>query len=464
LLSVGVYSYINHQPFKFMGLKMNKRSLIVIAVATVICCLLVTSGLQARPDASAKFSVIREENPNNAKETLILPYAFPSDTMGTTFGVGGLAKGYHQDQLLFGGTVFGSVDDAVGIIGGMWDYRLPWTERFFFTAFGALSHFPRQRAYTEVPRRADGSRPPPAGSNNSDEDNFVEDEGDDNWIDLKLEYVLPIGSMKQSGMAEYHLQNGLLKSGATGGQSWNPLESGISVLLLGQKSRYQNYETDTVTYSGDMFPFQIGYYYNNTDFVTNPSIGSSQYIAYQKDFTDESTGGSWDFLEFEASKYFNLNTSRFSRQEVLALNFWTGNSFSYDVVTAPNGESIVEHKPPFLTGANLGGFYRMRGFPNNRFNDRSVIYTAAEYRYTLKWNPFANINWLRWLKTDWFQIVPFVEGGRVAGEYDFSELFSDWKFDAGIGIRAMMAGSVVRFDMAASEEGGAFWVMFAQPF
>lgn len=443
---------------------MNRRSWLYITIFTILCCLLVTSALQARPDASAKYSVIREENPNMAKETLILPYAFPSDTMGTTFGVGGMAKGYLQDQLLFGGTVFGSVDDAKGILAGMWDYRLPWTERFFFTALGALSHYPRQRAYTEVPRPADGSIPPPAGSNDSGEDEYIEDEGDDNWLDLKLEYVLPIGSMKQSGIAEYHLENGLLKSGATGGQSWNPMESGISVLLLGQKSRYQNYQTDTATYSGDMFPFQIGYYYNNTDFVTNPSIGSSQYIAYQKDFTDESTGGSWDFLEFEASKYFNFNTSRFSRQEVLALNFWTGNSFSYDVVTAPNGESIVEHKPPFLTGANLGGFYRMRGFPNNRFNDRSVIYTAAEYRYTLKWNPFANINWLRWLKTDWFQLVPFVEGGRVADEYDFSELFSDWKFDAGLGIRAMMAGSVVRLDMAASEEGGAFWVMFAQPF
>ena len=317
-----------------MGYNMNKRSCLIIAISTFICCLLVTSILQARPNASAKFSVIRKENPNMAKETLILPYAFPSDTMGTTFGVGGLAKGYHQDQLLFGGTVFGSVDDAVGIIGGMWDYRLPWTERFFFTAFGALSHFPRQRAYTEVPRRADDSIPPPAGSNNSDEDDYIEDEGDDNWLDLKLEYVLPIGSMKQSGIAEYHLQNGLLKSGATGGQSWNPMESGISVLLLGQTSRYQNYETDTVTYSGDMFPFQIGYYYNNTDFVTNPSIGSSQYISYKKDFSDSSQNGSWDFLEFEASKYFNLNTSRFSRQEVLALNFWTGNSFSYDVTLA----------------------------------------------------------------------------------------------------------------------------------
>ena len=447
-----------------MGYNMNRRSCLTVAISAIICCLFVTSNLQARPNASAKFSVIRQENPNMAKETLILPYAFPSDTMGTTFGVGGLAKGYHQDQLLFGGTVFGSVDDAKGIIGGMWDYRLPWTERFFFSAVGAYSYFPRQRAYTEVPRRSSDSRPPPAGSNNSDEDDFIEDDGDDNWLDLKLEYVLPIGSMKESGMAEYHLQNGLLKSGATGGQSWNPMESGISVLLFGQTSRYQSYETDLVTYDGDEFPFQVGYYYNNTDFPTNPSVGSSQYIAYKKDFSDSNNNGSWDFLEFEASKYFNLNTSRFSRQEVLALNFWTGNSFSYDDVTAPNGESIVRHHPPFLDGAKLGGFYRMRGFANNRFNDRSVIYTTAEYRYTLKWNPIANVSWLRWLKADWFQIVGFVEGGRVADEYDFSELFSDWKVDGGIGIRSMMAGTVVRFDMAASEEGGAAWVMFAHPF
>jgi hypothetical protein len=47
--------------------------------------------------------------------TLILPYAFPTDTMWTTFGVGGIAKGHLQEQLLFGGTIFGSADDARGL-------------------------------------------------------------------------------------------------------------------------------------------------------------------------------------------------------------------------------------------------------------------------------------------------------------------------------------------------------------
>jgi outer membrane translocation and assembly module TamA len=68
------------------------------------------------------------------------------------------------------------------------------------------------------------------------------------------------------------------------------------------------------------------------------------------------------------------------------------------------------------------------------------------------------------MRLDWFQVAGFVEGGRVAGEYDFDELFSDWKFDAGIRIRALTAGAVIHFDMAVSEEVATGWVMFGHPF
>jgi len=425
--------------------------------------LLLPSIIFARPDASVKYSTIRADNPRMAKETLILPYAFPSDSMGTTFGVGGLAKGFFQDQLLFAGSVFGSVDDAKGVIGGMWDYKLPFTKRLYFSSYGAISHFPRQRAYTEVPRLSSSVNSGVAGANDSDEEDYIEDDGDDNWYELKLEYVLPIGTMRNNEAAQYTLKKGILQSGASGGESWNPMESGVSVLLLGQSGRYQNFKTESATYSGDAFPWTIGYLYNNTDFPTNPSYGSLQYLAYSKDFHDGNYGP-WDFLEFEASKFWNLGESNFSRQRVIALNFWTGSSLSWNETTNPNGDVVVENKPPYLDGARLGGFYRMKGFPNNRFNDRAVVYGSAEYRYTLDWNPVAGVNWLRWLKLDWFQLVPFVEVGRVAPEYDLGELFSDLKYDAGLGIRAMTAGSVVRFDMAVSEEGTNFWVMFAQPF
>jgi len=40
-----------------------------------------------------KFTTHRDENLNEGKETLILPYAFPSESMGTTLGLGALAKG-----------------------------------------------------------------------------------------------------------------------------------------------------------------------------------------------------------------------------------------------------------------------------------------------------------------------------------------------------------------------------------
>lgn len=417
----------------------------------------------SKPDASPKFSVIREENPKPGKEKLIIPYAFSSESMGTTGGLAGMVKGYHQEQLLFAGSVFGSADDAKGFVAGMWDYRLPWTERFYFTVLGSMAQYPRQRAYTEVPRRPADSTPTPAGTNDSDKDNYIEDNGDDNWIDLKLEYVLPIGSMKDIGMGEYHLAGGILKSGATGGDIWNPMDSGISILMVGQRSRYQSYLLDDFVYDGDTFPFRAGYLYNNTDFPTNPSKGSSQYFGISRDFSD-GDGGDWSFVEFEASKYFDLGKSKYAKQRVIALNVWTGTSPSWQESVNDAGVTVIEDNPPFFEGAHLGGFYRMRGYPNNRFNDRSVIYTAAEYRHTLEWNPVVGVSWLRWLRLDWFQLVGFVEGGRVASDYDLGELFSDWKVDGGVGLRALTAGAVVRLDMAVSDEGATGWVMFGQPF
>ena len=106
----------------------------------------------------------------------------------------------------------------------------------------------------------------------------------------------------------------------------------------------------------------------------------------------------------------------------------------------------------------------MRAYPTNRFNDRSVIYTSAEYRYTPEWNPLGNVSWLRFLGMDWWQIVAFVEGGRVANTYSVSELTQDWKLDVGGSIRAMVSGGIVRFCVAFSEEGSSIWAMVGHPF
>ena len=133
------------------------------------------------------------------------------------------------------------------------------------------------------------------------------------------------------------------------------------------------------------------------------------------------------------------------------------------VVDEEGGRRVVD-APPFMEGASLGGFYRMRGFRDSRFHDKAVVYATAEYRYTLQHNPIENVQWLRFLNLDWFQLVGFVEGGRVAPEYKADVLFEDWKSDVGFSLRALTGGIVVRFDVGFSDEGSNMWVMVGHPF
>ncbi len=105
----------------------------------------------------------------------------------------------------------------------------------------------------------------------------------------------------------------------------------------------------------------------------------------------------------------------------------------------------------------------MRGYPQDRFDDRSVIYAAGKHRYTPLWNPPGQVSRLQFLKMDGWPFVLFAQDGRVANAYD-GELLRDWKLDAGAGVRAMVAGGVVRLDIGVSDEGANDWVMVGQPF
>ena len=417
--------------------------------------------VHALPRTSVKNVLVRDENPKNTQSHLVLPYVFATESMGFTLGVGGAVKGYGQEQLLLGSTVFGSFDGAAGGFLGMWDYRPSWTERFFFSAQGMLGHYPRQRAYSAISFEPGSPRP---GSNESDKNDFVEKSGFDNWTDFRLEYVLPLGRARKDAIFNYRLRGGLLRSDPIGGQQWNPLESGVSTLLLRQFSRFRSFETDSGDLETTAHPFELAISYNNTDFPPNPSYGSYQYLSVTHDFGWLESPDSWTFVEFEASKYFSLGASQWAKQRIVALNFWTGDSLNWEENSGDDGNIVVTHRPPFYEGASLGGFFRMRGYPVDRFNDRSVIYTSAEYRYTLDWNPIPSISWLKFLQSDWLQLVGFIEGGRVANNYNLSVLIQDWKVDGGFGLRGMFAGGVVRLDVGFSEESTSAWVMFGHPF
>ena len=440
---------------------MSNRACCVMSAA--FCCLFLgwVGLVSARPRTSVKTVQLRAENPKGTKSHLVLPYAFPSESMGVVAGIGGGRKGYEQDQLLVGGTTFGSFDSAVGLFLGLWDYRPSFADRFFFSAQGMIGHYPRQRAYS-APFFPSGV--PFPGSNDSDEKEFVVKSGYDNWTDFKLEFVLPIGAGGNDALQHVRLKGGLLVSAPIGGKQWNPMISGVTTLMLRQFNRYRSFETERGDVEATTHPFELAIGYNNTDFPNNPSFGSSQYLSVTHDFGWLESPDDWTFLEFEASKYFSLGASNWAKQRIVALNFWTGDTPSWDEHLNEKGLVTIDHRPPFYEGAALGGFYRMRAYPQDRFNDRSVIYTTAEYRYTLNWNPIAEVSWLRFLQSDWLQLVAFAEGGQVAGDYSFSDLFDDWKFDAGVSVRSMLAGGVVRFDVAVGDEDTAAWVMFGHPF
>jgi outer membrane protein assembly factor BamA len=242
------------------------------------------------------------------------------------------------------------------------------------------------------------------------------------------------------------------------------LLSGVTNVLFRTYNRYQTYELAPEDLERTIHPLQAAIAYDNTDFPTNPSYGSRQFAGVTWDTAMLESDQTWTFLEFETAKFFSMGKTDWARQRVLALNFWTGDCPTWNETTLENGLVQINNAPPYYEKATLGGYDRMRAYPFDRFNDRSVIYTSAEYRYTPDWNPIGNTRWLRFLKMDWWQFVGFVEGGRVAREYTLEELSSDWKADIGVGIRAMVAGGVVRFDAAASNEGASFWFMVGHPF
>ncbi len=390
------------------------------------------------------------------KDWTILPYAFSSDTTGLTGGLSILMTGVFQPQTSFVATVFRGEKQEVIIDGEQRersfkggfvyfsDYKLPYTDRTFFSIYGLKSYFPKSKYYLD-------------GSNNSKKDDVFLSSGESDFLSMKFEYVLPIGSGLENPQGLCQVENGFVvcKRSKGGGKPFVTGQTSIGIKTF--------YQTDTLDHIKDLPDWStngLRFYltHDNTDFDTNPSRGYHFQMQYSKDFGEGDSTQSWDFLEFKYNQYYSLDTFSFTNQNVLALSLWTGYSFSWN----DNENIIGSHRPPVWEGARLGGFNRMRGYDNNRFTDKAVFYAAAEYRAILDYNPFKGSDLLP-AKVDWFQVVAFAEVGRVNDHYNF-DLLSDLKYDVGLSLRALVEEIPVRVDVGYGEEGANMWVMIQQPF
>lgn len=389
--------------------------------------------------------------------SLSLPYGFYNETFGLTAGWVEGRIGFPQPNARVLGTVMAGTEGSVLGFFIAEDLQIPRVERLFIDPILSLGYYSEADTYIDGNPAFIGER---AGTNDSDEDNFVSGNVTDTFSRLRLKYLLPIGHGRDQILPEYKLVDGALVSGATGGTSLNPFKSGRSFVEMRPFHRALQISGNGIDEELRTNGLDFVYFWDNRDFPPNPSDGNGLSLQFSRDFGLFDSTDSWSVLQAEFDTYYDFGSSSWFRDQVLALNFWTADTPSWKVA----GDEI-RNRPPAYTGATLGGLWRMRGYPTQRFNDRSAIYYAAELRLTPHWNPFEGWPALQSeLGVEWLQIVPFVEIGRVASRYDLAELHSDMKWSAGTGLRAWVQGFVVRADTAFSDEGVRLQMMIGQPF
>ena len=396
---------------------------------------------------------------------LAIPYVFSSETWDFAGGIAGAGIGWPDDYAASFAAATVSANDSWNVIIGGLSYPSYIDDRLSFDFFATFADYTNLQVFAPGNPAFIGD-PNPAGTHYSDPDNFFREKTHEEWVEFQFRYLLPWGHAAESPFNTYYLNGGILSDGATGGETWNPLESGRSTIMVRPQYRSQDINNPTLNHSitTETINIQLGFEYDNRDYKNNPSTGSFQYLAVTRDWGATHASDAWTFGEFEFRKYFNLGTTDWARQQVLSLTMWTGHSFTWDEIPVTDNVNVTTNRPPYFTGATLGGLMRMRGYATNRFHDRSVMYYSAEYRVIPEWNPFQYGDIDETLGIDWWQLAAFVEFGRVADTYDLATLHRDMHYDVGIDIRVMVRKAIGRLGIAVSDETVQVVAMFGHPF
>lgn len=388
---------------------------------------------------------------------LSLPYGFYNETFGFTAGWVEGRIGYPQPQARILGTVMaGSEGSQLAFVIAQ-DLRVPGLDRLFIDPMLSLGRYDDADAFIDGNPAFVGQR---AGTNESDGDNFLSGNVSDTFSRVRFRYLLPIGHGRDRIIPDYQVRDGELVSGATGGTSLNPFESGRTFVGIRPFQRALDIDSNGVDRDIRTNGIDLEFFWDNRDFQYNPSRGNGVRLQYSRDFGLFDSSDSWTVLQAEVDAYHDFGRTGRFRNRILAFDVWTADTPSWD-----DDGDVIRHRAPAYTGATLGGLWRMRGYPAQRFNDRAAIYYSAEMRLTPRWNPFDGWSAVQdLLGVEWIQVVPFVEIGRVADAYDLTELHTDMKWSTGAGLRAWVKGFVVRADTAVSDEGARVQMMIAQPF
>lgn len=415
------------------------------------------------PHAAAQGVIVPSDEVDEPPEKTFawLPFGFYSEAWEFALGVGAGSIGYGQPQLGLLGAVVGSTNATYGALGRVTNLQIKPIDRLFMDVTAGYFRYTELQSY--VPGNPDFPDER-AGSNDSSNENFILTPSPDAFAYIDFNYLLPLGGARDIIINEFVIEDGLLKSGATGGWSWNPAKSGRSYVGLEFFSRARTLEEDIGEQEFNTSGISLTLEHENSDFKLNPSRGSHKVLKFRRDFDWFSSSGDWTTVEFEFAKFIYLGAGKRTKQQVLAFDLWTINTPSWENTTGDNGQPIVEGAPPYYEGARLGGLYRMRGYRHHRFHDKSAIYYSAEYRFIPNRSPLNQLDKFGWFNFNWWQFVAFAEVGRVAPDWSLSELHRDMKWDVGIGLRTLVRRIVLRMDVGFSPEGVTLWLMAGQAF
>jgi hypothetical protein len=421
----------------------------------VVFLLFVVPGFVLAADTEVK---IIPPGESRSDREISVPYGFYSDSFGLAAAYVYSIVGSPQPQAAWMATgMVGTKGSAMLFLMGR-DIRIFGVERLFMDPIVSTGYFVDNNAYIRGNPRYFYER---AGSNESNKDDYITGSGWDNYFRITFKYLLPVGDGRDQVVTAYKVKGGLLESGASGASSWNPLESGRTFLQVRPFYRSQQIDSDYEYNVQRTNGLDFTVYWDNRDFPVNPSRGESLLLKLSRDFGWANSSNAWSVYATEYDHYISLGPSDTFRQRVLAFDFWTAYSPSWQVQT----DGIIANRPPTYAGAVLGGYWRMRGYPSQRFSDKAGIYYGMEYRMIPHWNPFNDWTWIQqYLGVQWVQFVPFVEAGRVAPDWNFRDLNSGLKWDAGVGMRAMAKGLVIRIDLGGSSEGVNVAMMVSQPY
>ncbi|EEZ87951.1 conserved hypothetical protein [Vibrio harveyi 1DA3] len=373
------------------------------------------------------------------KDSAFVPFYFSTETMGSTIGLAGVAKGVGQPQAaLFGMGLYSEKDSYVGFLSAF-NYAL--SPNLLFSTQMYQARFNDNPYYL-------GDQ----GSNNSSTEDKTVTNGDEENYKLEFKYLLPWGNVREQGLlgAFQPVRDVSFAS---------PVDSGVSSIIF--TPFYSSRELDIYNdKKEEATGFSLTFDWDNRDSVRNTTRGSHTSFDLTTGAESLQSEDLWLKWEFQNSQYYSLGPlGDWFDQQVLAFDFYTA-----DTPTWNKCDGLMCARPPEQEQVRLGGLYRLRGYTAGRYHGRSAIHYSAEYRVLPDWQPLDDIPLINYYDLPWWQWVAFVEVGRVADDYDLKTLHEDMKWNVGGAVRFQVEGIVVRAEMAKGADEGTFRVMINQPF